>query len=232
MKDRIESQYDGFAEAFTQETEKYNERSRAAFYAMFNFDMSGRRLLDVGCGDGYDLNEFQKRDVLVEGIDSSKEMIKIAKTRLPETSLIVCPMESLPYEDASFDVVTSKYALQTSRDVPKSISEMCRVLRPGGILAYLTVHPLRQFLEKGNSARDYYRQDVVESNFFGGTVTAHEPTHTMEEYLNTEFLAQFQIDYFREHSDFPSARGINGDIYPCFFVLKAQKKTTTSLPKS
>jgi len=229
MKEGIESQYDEFASKFAHGTEIYNRPSRAAFYAMFNFDMTGKRLLDVGCGDGYDLNEFQKRGALVEGVDSSKELIKIAKTRAPEAELTLGLMESLPYEDSTFDVVISKYALQTSPDVPRSIGEMCRVIRPGGLLAYLTVHPLRQFLEKRKHPKDYYKQEIVESTFFGGTVTAHEPTHTMEEYLNPEFLEEFQITHFKEHPDFPSSEGIDGDTYPCFFVLRAQKRESHSL---
>lgn len=224
MEDELVDQYDEFASEFAQGTEIYNIPSRAAFYAMFDFDLKGKRILDVGCGDGYDLKEFSKRGAIVFGLDASQKLLQMATRNVPSADFQLGTMESLPYADNYFDIVVSKYALQSSSELQRVLSEMYRVVKPGGIVAYLTVHPLRQFLEKKKHPKDYYTQEVVESHFFGGTVTALEPTHTLEEYLNPEFLRDFQITYFREHTDFPSAERIEGDTYPCFFVMRATKR--------
>jgi ubiquinone/menaquinone biosynthesis C-methylase UbiE len=223
MVKEISSQYDRFAGEFVEGTNRYNETSRAEFYSMLNFDMRGKRILDVGCGDGYDIALYRSRGAIVYGIDASRELVSLAKRRVPKAEAIQGLMESLPYGDAVFDMVLSKYALQTSTDIPQVLRELGRVLKPNGIIAYLAVHPLRQFMEKKKHPKDYFLQEVVESRFFGGTVTAREPTHTLNEYLNPEFLAGNRIVYFKECGDFPSSEKVEGDTYPCFFVLKAKK---------
>jgi ubiquinone/menaquinone biosynthesis C-methylase UbiE len=231
MIENITTQYNAFASEFAKGTTIHNDISRAAYYAMLQFDMRGKRILDVGCGDGYDIEQLYDKGVNeIYGLDSSTELITLAKSRLtkkiPEENFKEGLMENLPYKNEYFDVVLSKYVLQTSYDVPLVLKEMDRVLRPGGVIAYLTVHPLRQFLEKKKHPKNYFLQEIVEPIFFGGTVSAKEPTHTMNEYLNPDFLKKYRITNFHEEGDFPSAENIDGDTYPCFFVLKAEKQIT------
>jgi ubiquinone/menaquinone biosynthesis C-methylase UbiE len=223
MNKNIQTQYDVFSSDFVRGTDIHNEISRRTYYSLLDFNMSQKKILDVGCGDGCDLLLYSQHGAQVWGIDSSKELIALAQTRIPEANLNVGLMEKLPYENNTFDVVLSKYAIQTSHNIPLVIKEMDRVLKLGGTLAYLTVHPLRQFLEKKKHPKDYFLQEIVESVFFGGTVKANEPTHTMNEYLNAEFLSKYRVTYFKEEGDFPSSEKVDGDTYPCFFVLKAEK---------
>lgn len=230
MNDNLASQYNEFSAEYIQGNRTHNQKSRRIYYAMLNFDMIGKKVLDVGCGDGFDLSLFHRNctdfygnRAYLYGVDASKEMIQLAQKNVPEANLRVGLFEKLPYQDNFFDVVLTKYALQTSKNIPLVLKEMDRVLRPGGIMAYLVVHPTRQFLEKKKHPKNYFIQEIVESTFFEGTVTAREPTHTFNEYFNTEFLRKYHITYFREEDDFPSAEKIDGDTYPCFFVLKAEK---------
>ena len=223
MERAIEQQYDRISEKFVDGTKIHNEQSREAYYSVLDFDLEGKRLLDIGCGDGYDIKRFNERGAITYGIDSSVELVKLAQENNPSSDITQGYMESLPYQDSNFDIVVSKYVLQTSRDLPKTLKEMDRVLKPNGILTYLAVHPIRQFLEKKKHPKDYFLQEVVKSTFFGGMVTASEPTHTLEEYLNSDFLSKYRITHFQEHPDFPSSERIGGDNYPCFFVLSAKK---------
>jgi len=223
--EKLNLQYDDFSKEFIDGTEIYNEKSRIAYYSVLkDIIFDGKKVLDVGCGDGWDINKISKRGAKMYGIDSSSDLVRIAREDNPKASIIEGNMESLPYENEFFDVVLSKYAIQTSTNVPKVISEMDRVLKPGGIITYLAVHPLRQFLEKKKHPKNYFLQEIVESKFFGGSVSASEPTHTFNEYFNSEFLKKYQITYFKEYEDFPSSEKISGDTYPCFFVLKAIKQ--------
>lgn len=223
MLENIAQQYDGFTPEYVDGNERYNTHARAVFYAVLEKDMRGKKLLDVACGYGYDLQEYGTRGATLHGIDASGEMVQAARQWAPNADVREGLMEDLPYEDGTFDIVVSKYALQTSGDVPQVIEEMSRVLRPGGTLAYLAVHPVRQFLEKKKNGKDYFTQEIVASTFFEGAVTAHEPSHTMQEYLNPEFLRQFRLLHIGEHADFPAAEQINGDTYPCFLVVRAEK---------
>lgn len=220
----LERQYNQIAEEFVEGSRIHNHLSRSAYYSMLDFDMSNKKVLDVGCGDGYDLQRFSKSGALTYGIDSSEELVNKAKKMTSESNISLGLMENLPYQNEFFDVVLSKYVLQTSRDLRRALNEMDRVLKPQGILAYLAVHPIRQFLEKKKHPKDYFQQEIVISNFFGGTITAYEPSHALEEYLNSEFLSKYRIQHFSEHPDFPSSERIDGDMYPCFFLLKAAKK--------
>jgi ubiquinone/menaquinone biosynthesis C-methylase UbiE len=219
----LDSQYDAIAQKFSRETMIYNDKSRQAFYSVLDFEMAGKSVLDVGCGDGYDLARLQHQGAACYGIDSSTAMVKLAQRTVPDAHIACARMEEMPYAANSFDIVLSKYVMQTSGNLPKVIEEMTRVLRPNGIIVYLAVHPLRQFLEKKKHPKDFFLQEIVASCFFQGAVTAYEPTHTMQEYLNPIFLKKLRLLHFSEHADFPCAEQIDGDTYPCFFVVKAQK---------
>lgn len=220
----LAAQYSSFVDAFVESARIYNGHSHAKYYSLLDFDMAGKSLLDIGCGDGYDLDVFHRKGAVVHGVDASLEMVERAHTRVPLCNVIHGLMETLPYESSSFEVVVSKYALQTSVDVPGVLHEVDRVLRPGGILAYLAVHPLRQFLEKKKHPKDYFLQEVVDSVFFEGRFCVREPTHTLNEYLSPWFLSRYDLLHFEECPDFPSAERVDGDAYPCFFLVKARKK--------
>ncbi len=228
MIKNLNSQYDGLVREFTEGADVYNKISRKAYYSVLeNISLSQKKVLDLGCGDGWDINKLLKKGALMYGLDSSKKLIEVAKRNNPQASFIVGNMESLPYSDSFFNVVLSKYAIQSSANVPKVISEIDRVLQPKGTLVYLVVHPIRQFLEKKKHPKDYFKQEIVKSVFFGGTVSAHEPTHTMNEYLNPKFIKNYRITHFKEYEDFPSSEKVDGDEYPCFFILGAEKNNST-----
>jgi ubiquinone/menaquinone biosynthesis C-methylase UbiE len=220
----IQGQYDAFASKYVAEHEKGNLKSDDCFYKLLGHGLKNKTLLDVACGNGDDMKMYYDLGAIVSGIDASVEMMDIAKSNLPYADLRLGLMESMPYADASFDIITSKYAIQTSTDVPKVLSEMTRVLKPGGILQYLAVHPLRQFLEKEKSGKDYFLQEIVNSTFFEGKVTVLEPTHTFNEYFNPDFLRNYELLNFEEHDQFPNVKRIGGDNYPCFFIVRARKK--------
>jgi ubiquinone/menaquinone biosynthesis C-methylase UbiE len=223
-KNKISNQYNEFASDYVEENSKYNSKSNACFYRLLGTSMHYHKLLDVACGDGTDLKRYSALGVYTFGIDASEEMVKLARINAPHAKILSGVMENLPYVDDFFDLVTSKYAIQTSPDVPKVLSEMTRVLKSGGILQYLAVHPLRQFMEKKKNGKDYFLQEIVNSTFFEGKVTALEPSHTFNEYFNPDFLKSYDILNFEEHDHFPDAERINGDNYPCFFIVRARKK--------
>jgi 2-polyprenyl-3-methyl-5-hydroxy-6-metoxy-1,4-benzoquinol methylase len=66
----------------------------------------GQRVLDVGRGAGVFLGLVAHRGAEAHGIDASESLIELARRRLPDADFRVGDMESLPYEDDSFDLVT------------------------------------------------------------------------------------------------------------------------------
>ena len=225
-KDKIKTQYNALHETYTNNFSE-DEISNSVFHKSFTFDIKNKKLLDVGCGDAVDLKIFSEKGAQVYGIDPSVEFLKKAKVNNPTGSFTKGVGEALPFPDNTFDIVTSKWAMQTSTDVPKVLSEMGRVLKSGGMLVYLTKHPFLQFLQKirdnGHGA-DYYKQKVVTSNIYSGKITLKEPSHTMQEYFNGEFFSCFEILSYFEGTDFPASEQLNGDIYPTYMVVVAKKK--------
>lgn len=219
-------QYDAFACRFSELINVKNAVNRSAFYGQIDFPMDGRVVLDLACGDGSDMVYYQSQGAVVCGIDASKELIQIAKRRMPAADIRIGFMENLPYADNSLDVVLSKYAIQTSVDIAPIFKEVARVLKPGGIFMYLVTHPLRQFMEKtkGVDGKDYFRQEVTGALLFGGEITVQEPSHTFNEYLSRDFLSNFDVIGFEETCDLFSAEMIEGNIYPGFFIVKAKKR--------
>jgi SAM-dependent methyltransferase len=98
-----------------------------------------RCILDVACGTGESTLGWHRRfpDADIIGVDVSPYMLVVAerKTRDIDNVVVRCAnAESLPFEDASFDVVTASLLFhELPSDVsPRVLSEMRRVLTPGG----------------------------------------------------------------------------------------------------
>jgi ubiquinone/menaquinone biosynthesis C-methylase UbiE len=96
----------------------------------------GRDVLEVGCGTGLLLRRIAAFARTARGVDLSPEMLERARAR--GLDVIEASATRLPFPDASFDVACSFKVLAHVRDVHGALSEMARVVRPGGhILAEL-----------------------------------------------------------------------------------------------
>ncbi len=93
---------------------------------------SGVRLLDVACGSGLALQRARARGAQVAGVDASADLLRIAAERCPDAVLHEGDMAHLPFDDVSFDVVTSFNGFMYGTGA--ALAEAARVLRPGGQL--------------------------------------------------------------------------------------------------
>lgn len=99
----------------------------------------GEQVLDVACGTGVLAREVLLRTGatgFVTGLDPSAGMLEVAKQLLPDVEWRQGVAESLPFPEASFDVVVSQFGLMFFDDRPEALREALRVLRPGGRLAF------------------------------------------------------------------------------------------------
>jgi len=94
---------------------------------------NGQRALDVGCGTGYHLYALADRGFDVAGVDGSPDMLKRARVHNPRAELHEADVASLPVADASFDLALCIEVLRYLPDPDRCISELARVLRPGGV---------------------------------------------------------------------------------------------------
>lgn len=95
----------------------------------------GTSLLDLGCGDGAFCAFAAHRGAIVHGLDAEPDAIAEALEAVPGADLRLGLMESLPWADASFDVVTSFNGVQYALDPGLALAEAARVLRPSGRIA-------------------------------------------------------------------------------------------------
>jgi ubiquinone/menaquinone biosynthesis C-methylase UbiE len=98
----------------------------------------GRRVLDVGCGDGALATALSRRGARVTGLDADPRMLTAARDRAlaesVEVDLVNGQAEALPFPDGAFDDVVAVTVLCFVQRADHAIAEMARVLRPGGRL--------------------------------------------------------------------------------------------------
>jgi ubiquinone/menaquinone biosynthesis C-methylase UbiE len=105
-------------------------------------DLRGRRILDVGCGTGRLAAALaEEARAKVWGIDSSAEMVAVARETLPGgVGVRQGEAERLPFRDGWFDRVTMSLVLHLV-DRPQALTEARRVLPDDGRIAISTFHP-------------------------------------------------------------------------------------------
>lgn len=110
---------------------------------------SGSKLLEVGCGLGVELAQLGKLGFLVTGIDLSPQAIGVANTYLNTLGVrgeaLVENAEDLSFDDETFDAVYSCGVLQHTPNIERAISEIWRVLKPGGDILIILYHRFSWF---------------------------------------------------------------------------------------
>lgn len=96
-------------------------------------------VLDVGCGTGRWLRRYLQRNLVPVGVDATEGMLQVAATNGVECQLVVGCAQSLPFDDAIFNLVSAVTVIQhiPPVDHPGVLKEMARVLQPGGHLLLL-----------------------------------------------------------------------------------------------
>lgn len=99
--------------------------------------LSGKRVLDIAIGTGWSTEQLARAGAIVSGIDLTPKAIEISQKRwkvrgVPPADLRVADAQNLPYPDGTFDFVLAWGCLMHMPDTEKAISEIYRVLKPGG----------------------------------------------------------------------------------------------------
>ena len=96
-------------------------------------------VLDVGCGEGNFAAALAQEGIAVVGVDVAEEPLRRARARHPALDLRIVPAEGpWPLPDASFDVVWAGETIEHVADTAGWLSQVRRVLRPGGSLLLST----------------------------------------------------------------------------------------------
>ncbi|WP_433292915.1 class I SAM-dependent methyltransferase [Pseudonocardia sp. CA-142604] len=206
--------YDRIAEGYTAENETnllnaYYERPAMLELAG---DVTGRRILDAGCGSGPLFAALRDRGAIVTGIDSSAGMVELARRRLgADADLRVADLaDPLPFPDGTFDDVIASLVLHYLEDWGPTLAELRRVLTPGGRLIASVEHPFAIFHMHhvaGEKINYFETRDRTEEWTTGGQTAQltfwDRPLHAMSDAF---VRAGFRISVISEPPPAPGAR--------------------------
>lgn len=117
---------------------------------------SGDRVLDLAAGTGDIALEMVSRhpDLTVVAGDFSTGMMEVGSRRPGgrDIAWVACDAMAMPFADASFDAVIFGYLLRNVEDIDQTLTEVFRILRPGGRVVCLETTPPRGFLKPFVSA--------------------------------------------------------------------------------
>jgi ubiquinone/menaquinone biosynthesis C-methylase UbiE len=99
-------------------------------------DLAGKRVLDAGCGKGRFARVLKEQEPTCEiwGLDISEEMLRFVPEGIHTRA---GSMTELPFENGFFDAAYATESLEHAVEIEKAVSELCRVVKPGGRIAII-----------------------------------------------------------------------------------------------
>jgi ubiquinone/menaquinone biosynthesis C-methylase UbiE len=122
----------------------------------------GDSVLDIACGTGalaVAVAEQIGPEGAAVGIDVNEGMLNIARSKSSSVEWLKAPAEALPFSERRFDSVVSQFGLMYFEEQENAISEMVRVLQPGGSLAVVVWDRLERNI--GLAAEELLWQQVI-----------------------------------------------------------------------
>jgi len=141
MFDRIAPVYDAMNRVMTAGLDRRWRRLTAEAVVR-----PGDRVLDGACGTGDLAVADAKAGGAVTGLDFSERMLERARRKAPAIEFLAGDLLALPFEDGSFDAATVGFGVRNVADLERCLSELRRVLSPGGRVGILEITQPRGIL--------------------------------------------------------------------------------------
>jgi ubiquinone/menaquinone biosynthesis C-methylase UbiE len=222
----IKTQYDVIGKDYYKIQETFFSKIRDSSIDViksFLPNLSGKRVLDLGCGYGRAIKLYESmgaKDVF--GVDTSRSLIEECKKYVTKPqNLFVRDMEKLSFKNNYFDVVVGRFSLHYLKNFKSAYKEISRVLKKNGQLVLIVHHPIYDLLRKGNKI--YNKQELIVGKLFDNKVQIVFPSHTLTDYFSKDLFEYFYLCGFVEEKCLEEYNH-NGYITPTFMGFKAIKK--------
>ena len=196
--------YDALAESYAAlvDTKPHNAYYERPATLSLLPDVSGKRVLDAGCGPGVYAEWLAGRGAEVVAVDVNEKMIHLARERLGTSVQVIQADLARPLDflaDRSFDLVLSPLALDYVRDWRAVFGEFHRLLRPGGHLVFSTGHPAADFFVH-HDAGNYFETELVDYEWTGFGTPVRVPFYRrpLGEVINPLLEAGFALERLLE----------------------------------
>jgi ubiquinone/menaquinone biosynthesis C-methylase UbiE len=127
-------------------------------------NVTGKKILDVGCGPGLQASLLTKNGAIVKGMDGSREFIEIAKKEAPAAAFIIGDAEKkLPFLNSEFDIVIATMVLHHLNLWDVVLKEIHEVLKKGGIFIFLDRNPVTRRIKR---KKWFFKKFSVIENYF------------------------------------------------------------------
>ncbi|HYO99059.1 MAG TPA: class I SAM-dependent methyltransferase [Pyrinomonadaceae bacterium] len=190
----VAAAYDHWAETYDVDANKTRELA-AAVLRRSNLKLSGRDVIEIGCGTGSNTEWLAEQARSVHALDFSEGMLRHAKARVRSARVRFVPHDirsAWPVADASADVVVAMLVLEHVEHLEPIFAEASRALRSGGELYFCELHPFRQM--SGSQAEFTHRAT-------GRLVRVQAFLHDVSEYLKAGTAAGFELMQLDEWRD-------------------------------
>lgn len=162
--------YETLAEAYAAavETKPHNALYERPATLSLLPELSGKRVLDAGCGPGIYSEQLIKNGADVTAIDASPKMIELAKQKLGNSAEVRLGDLSKPLdflENSSFDIILSPLVLDYIEDWRGTFAEFYRLLRPSGRFIFSIHHPFFEYIYY--KIENYFETEIVSCQWHG-----------------------------------------------------------------
>ena len=176
----------------------------------FMGDVKGKRILDLGCGEGGYARELAKKGAHLTAIDCSSKAIEYAmalakKENLDIEHYIRNSSDLFEIESEQFDIVLCSMMLMDCEDFDGTLREAYRVLKKGGHLFASVLHPCfdgnhdtgigrqGEGINREVVVKNYFEPQTWEAPLFRGTIPVIWRHRTIQDYVKTFIKTGFTI---------------------------------------
>ena len=131
-------------------------------------DLTGKKVLDIGCGDGVLVYLLAKAGAVVTGVDNEEHGLRFAEENLKARNekgdlsyaFVNTSAYTLPFEANSFDLVVSSEVIEHVQEPERMVREATRVLKVGGKLILTTPYRVTEKPQDPNHVKEYFPSEL------------------------------------------------------------------------